>query len=206
MMNATPIIKSFSPPPMNRREIYRYMKCGAVNREIEALADKAILLCEGALRYDTVSLEMPIVSCADGVVDLGMLKIESRDLVKNLSGCDSVVVFAATVGIEIDRLIAKHTKLSPALALALQGYGAERIEALCDAFCANIKQMYGNARPRFSAGYGDLALEFQRDIFSLLSCHKTIGLTLNDSLLMSPTKSVTALVGIKKTDHKNEIT
>ena len=37
----------------------------------------------------------------------------------------------------------------------------------------------------------------QKDIFKILDCSKKIGLTLTDSLLMSPTKSVTAIVGIK---------
>jgi 5-methyltetrahydrofolate--homocysteine methyltransferase len=32
-----------------------------------------------------------------------------------------------------------------------------------------------------------------------LDCNRKIGLTLNDSLLMSPSKSVTALIGVAKT-------
>lgn len=51
-------------------------------------------------------------------------------------------------------------------------------------------------RPRFSPGYGDLPLSAQREIFAVLDCGKRIGLMLNDSLLMSPSKSVTAFVGI----------
>ena len=73
----------------------------------------------------------------------------------------------------------------------------ERIEALCDVFCEDIEKEYGKTRPRFSAGYGDLPLELQREIFSVLDCPKSIGLTLTDSLLMSPSKSVTAIVGIE---------
>ncbi len=61
-------------------------------------------------------------------------------------------------------------------------------------------------RPRFSPGYGDLTLLAQKDIFAVLDCGKRIGLTLNDSLLMSPSKSVTAFVGIggnqKQTQEK----
>ena len=53
-------------------------------------------------------------------------------------------------------------------------------------------------RPRFSAGYGDLPLEYQRRIFDLLDPPTHIGLTLNDSYLMSPSKSVTALIGVEK--------
>jgi cobalamin-dependent methionine synthase I len=80
--------------------------------------------------------------------------------------------------------------------------GSERIEALCDALCAEWKEDYASRgfvlRPRFSAGYGDLPLTLQNDIFESLQCSKHIGLTLCDSLLMSPTKSVTAIVGVMR--------
>ena len=79
----------------------------------------------------------------------------------------------------------------------MQAIGAERIEALCDAFCDDMeKEMGVSLRPRFSPGYGDLPLSVQKDIISLLEAPKRIGLSLNDSLLMSPTKSVTAFAGI----------
>ena len=65
----------------------------------------------------------------------------------------------------------------------------------CDIFNNELKETHVT-RPRFSPGYGDFPLEFQKDIFNLLSPNKRIGLTLNNSLLMSPTKSVTAVVGI----------
>ena len=55
------------------------------------------------------------------------------------------------------------------------------------------------ARPRFSAGYGDFELSAQTEIFHALDCQRKIGLTLNDSLLMSPSKSVTAIIGISDT-------
>ena len=51
------------------------------------------------------------------------------------------------------------------------------------------------ARPRFSPGYGDVDLAVQKDFFRLLPCTR-IGLTLMDTLIMSPEKSVTAFVGI----------
>ena len=207
MMNCTPIIKSFSPAPIDRREVYRYMKCGEQSDEIDALIDKAIAMCDGELRYDTVSIRMPIVSKNGGEIELGTIKFHSYDLEKALAGCDGVVIFAATVGLGIDRLIARYGRQQPSLALCIQALGAERIESLCDQFCADLKARGFSIRPRFSAGYGDLPIEFQKSIFSLLDCHKSIGLTLNQSLLMSPSKSVTAIIGIKNcTEQKNENT
>ena len=54
------------------------------------------------------------------------------------------------------------------------------------------------AAAALSPGYGDLALDVQKDIFALLDCERQIGLTLGDSLLMSPGKSVTAFAGIPR--------
>ena len=96
--------------------------------------------------------------------------------------------------------------LSDPTTAMLQAFGAERIEALCDVFCRDIgKELGVRTGPRFSPGYGDLPLDAQKMIFSVLDCEKRIGLFLNDSLLMSPSKSVTAFVGIggEKKQHKN---
>ena len=79
--------------------------------------------------------------------------------------------------------------------------GLERIEALCDEFCRDMERELALlgfcTTKRFSPGYSDLPLEIQRDIFRVLGCEKRIGLMLNESLLMSPSKSVTAIVGIR---------
>ena len=52
-------------------------------------------------------------------------------------------------------------------------------------------------RPRFSPGYGDLPLTVQKEFMTLLDCAHLIGINLNESLLMSPSKSVTAIIGMK---------
>ena len=44
--------------------------------------------------------------------------------------------------------------------------------------------------------YGDLDFEEAVSIFAVLDCPRRIGLSLNESLLMSPTKSVTAIIGL----------
>ncbi len=84
-------------------------------------------------------------------------------------------------------------------AAVFQATGAMYIEKCVDLLNEKISeeaQAQGkNTRPRFSPGYGDLSLEVQKDFFRLLPCQK-IGLTLMDTLIMSPEKSVTAFVGI----------
>ena len=193
------ITREFSAPPVNRQEILRYMGCKDSRDELEALIDRAIALCEGKLSYKVCYSEFPL-EIKEQVCYLGFAEAGSSDLAKCLSGCEKTVIFAATVGLELDRLILRYGRIEPSLALCLSALGAERIEALCDVFCDEMSAklaIYGKKmRPRFSAGYGDLPLSLQKEIFASLECEKQIGLTLNDSLLMSPTKSVTAIIGI----------
>ena len=196
---STVIYKEFSAPPVCKREILRYMGCQDSTTEIDALISRSLSLCEGKLSYRVCFAEYD-VAVEDSQCELGFASIDSRDLAKCLSNCKSIILFGATVGLELDRLILRYCKTEPSLAVCLQAIGAERIEALCDIFSDELNAEYSTCgkslRPRFSAGYGDLPLEFQREIFAALGCDKRIGLTLNDSLIMSPTKSVTAIIGI----------
>ena len=132
------------------------------------------------------------------VCDLGALQVRSKDLAKHLAGCNRAVLFAATIGPLFDRELQKQSRLSPARAYELQMRGLREIEEFCDALCAELGKEGNALRRRFSPGYGDLSLEVQRDIFRVLEPSKHIGLCLNDSFVMSPSKSVTAFVGVKE--------
>ena len=191
--------RTYEEPPVNRKEILRYAGVGAPTEQIDRLIDECLLEISGALSLSVCYAEDPI-SVADGVIDLGFTRVISRDLAKNLSGCERIVLFASTAGFALDRLIRKYSKTSPTKAFLLGAIGDERVEAVCDEFCQELAEKEAaqgcKTRPRFSPGYGDLPLELQRDIFSILSAQKHIGVTLNESLLISPTKSVTAIVGV----------
>ena len=189
--------KEFSLPPVNVREVLRYSGCDKATPEVEKLLKECVDETREIFCGKVVYAEFPVKKTEDGL-DLGLARTNSHDLAKNLDGCERAVVFCATVGHGIDRLIRKYSVVSPAKAVVLQGLGAERIEALCDLFCAELAANGLTTRPRFSPGYGDLPLEIQKDIFRALDCPKHIGATLNESLLISPTKSVSAVVGLKK--------
>lgn len=191
-------VKTYSPPPFRIREILRYAGClGNTDERLNALLGECIAECEGVFSYRVCYLERTIDESFFG---------RGNTVKKRLNGCERAVVFAATVGLGIDRLIAKYGTVSTAKALLFQAIGAERIESLCNAFCADMASGYEErglyALPRFSPGYGDFPLEKQREFFRVLDCPRKIGLSLNDSLLMSPTKSVTGVVGLTRTEQK----
>lgn len=82
-------------------------------------------------------------------------------------------------------------------AAAAQAVCAALIESYCDETEAEIAAAAGlHLKPRFSPGYGDWRLEDQRQLLMLLDCAKRIGLTLTDGYMLTPIKSVTAVIGL----------
>lgn len=130
-------------------------------------------------------------------LDLGFAKTDSRDLKNYLSGCDGLILFAATAGAGIDRLILRYNRTSPSAAAVVQALGAALVEQWCDHIHSMFVREYGAKTARFSCGFGDLPLTLQRDIFRALDVEKNIGVTLSDDCFMTPAKSVTAIAGIQ---------
>lgn len=190
------LIKKYSELPICRKEILRYAGCNENDEKISDLIDECLNELKNKLDFKVCYGEFSVTTEGD-LCDFGVFKVNSHNLAKNLENCKKVVIFAATIGVEIDRLIMKYSNIAPSKALIFQAIGTERIETLCDRFCDDIKSKTNlNLRPRFSPGYGDVPLEIQKNIFSVLDCTKKIGVFLNENLLMLPTKSVTAFVGL----------
>ena len=183
---------------IDRREVLRYLGYTPSVRDMEGV-NVLIDECESlVLQAQDLKAVYSLFDVSRGdMLDLGFARTSSRDLEKYLSGCDRLALFAATAGAGIDRLIARYNRLSPARAAVVQALGAALVEQWCDEVHAGLTAQYGANTARFSCGFGDLPLSLQRDIFAALDVTKKIGVTLSDDCFMTPTKSVTAIVGIK---------
>ncbi len=188
---------------INKSEIYRYLghKQGMdISGEVSDMVDEIIQnVLAGSVPkvcYKRFRVEI------NEEIDFGFMHVNSRELAYNLADCNEAVIFAATIGIFTDRQIQKQTILSPAKACVYQAVGATVIEAVCDDFnewLLKEEEKKGcTLKPRYSPGYGDVALSIQKDICMELDAAKNAGITLTDSMLMIPEKSVTAIIGIKK--------
>jgi len=121
-----------------------------------------------------------------------------EDVKRLLRGCTAMIVFAATLGAEAERLIRRAQAVDMADAVILDACGSAAVENVCDNLCADLADdeapLY--LTDRFSPGYGDLPFSQQPDFCRLLDTERRIGVTLTDSGLMLPQKSVTALLGV----------
>lgn len=190
------------PMRFRQNEVLRYLGVRANAAPDAATLQKveqaeALVRTQAAPRF--VSAVFPL-QVEEGVVQIGSMRVQSAQLARYLRGCTETVLFAATLGAGPDRLSVRLAATDVALMAAVQAAGASLLETYCDdcsdeiAARAAARGLY--ARPRFSPGYGDFALAHQKDFIRLLDCPRRLGLTLTDSCMLAPTKSVTAVIGL----------
>lgn len=191
---------------VNRREIHQYLgiRSGGPDAQTAELIEDCLKELNEKIEpkhvFRTVPLRFTDVQGDAQMIDLDVFQTSSRDLARNLAGCTEAILFAATIGQGADFIIRKYEKTRMSRAAVCQAAAAAMIEAYCNELNDAWKREYAaqgrKLRPRFSCGYGDFPLACQTDFMRVLDMEKRIGVHLTEGLLMVPTKSVTAVIGI----------
>lgn len=179
-----------------REEALRYMGAGKDDTATGVLADTVYLKLRNEVQARHVLKCSDCKVSEEGVELGGGVKLQSKDLARHLQGCNKVLLLAATLGSRIDIAVRRLALTSVAEGAAAQAVAAALIESYCDEVQSNAETGGLAQRPRFSPGYGDWNLKEQQKLFEILDCSKKIGLTLTDGMMMAPTKSVTAVIGL----------
>ena len=193
---------------VNRKEVERYLGyrgLTTIDEKMQSVIEDCIREMEEAMTprciYKTFPIEWDGESC-----EFAGIRVEPGNLTRNLKGCKEIVMLAVTIGPGADRLVKRSEIRDMLKAYTYQAVGAAAVEAWCDEVNERIKLEAADrglyTRPRFSPGYGDFPLEVQKDFERILEMPKSIGVSLSESLLMTPTKSITAVIGLsdKATD------
>ena len=183
----------------DKKEALRYMGCKGdmPDGDLEKIYEECLREYKKVASYKAVYRKVSVMLKDNAIVDFGFCKIKNENLYKNLSGCGSAYIFAATAGAGVDRLLLRYSKTSPAHAVVADCIASSAVEVWCDEVNEELSRLY-ETKPRFSPGYGGVSLEYQKDVLSFLDAERKIGITLSDALMMIPAKSVTAFVGIVK--------
>lgn len=190
--------------PIPQREICRYLGYRGISPD-EAMAER-IQCCADRLQEKSTPRGVWL-SCpfsieekeSAPILHIESMTFPSRQLAGNLRGCSQVVLMAATIGPGADFLIRRAEAVSMLDAAIYQAAGAAMAEAFCDKVNRHINAVQEKEglwpRPRFSPGYGDVPLSLQKEFSSLLTLPASCGISLTETLLMVPSKSVTAFIG-----------
>lgn len=193
-----------------RSEVLRYAGMGKadpadINPRIIEFADWAVeelnRQCRPRFTSKIFSVKA-IPEIENGLRFGGVLDVTSRSLTVNLRDCNEVVFFAATLGAEADRLISQYSRRDMSQGVLMEAAAAAVIESYCDSCQQDLEKElnreYKTLRPRFSPGYGDFDIKHQKDFVRLMDLPRTIGVTLTEGGMLSPTKSVTAVMGMSR--------
>jgi hypothetical protein len=128
-------------------------------------------------------------------------RFKGPKLGKALAHADSVCCFLATVGpavdMEVQRLMQQQRYADAYVLDAMGSMSAENVvEQFYQRMARRHKEKKGAVTLRFSPGYCDWSIQEQRPLFKLFANRDTLEVSLNDSCLMSPRKSVSGLFGL----------
>ncbi len=124
-----------------------------------------------------------------------------------LQCCTQAALLACTLGAEFDAMLRRAQAKDMRRALLLDACGSAWVEAGCDRAEKELKQRLPHRylTDRFSPGYGDLPLDLQPGICAALDVSRRLGVSVSDSFLLNPMKSVTAVIGIADTPQPARI-
>lgn len=189
---------------VDRRAVLAYLRMGgtepdAALRERLDRIESAVLAAARPKAYWRLE---PVAFAEDGSYTVGPLRLHSQDLLRHLRGCRHAYLFCATIGAGVDALARRYSMTSGADALIAQAVGTALIETWCKACEADLLSEPAVAgerlRFRYAPGYGDLPLAIQRDLLGVLDSARHAGIVLSPNLLMIPSKSISAIIGVGK--------
>ena len=183
---------------IDRDETLRYLRGSKtqMNRE----TDELLNICEKEL-LSAVSPKYLYKTIGVDEADI----ISGESVKAHLKGCKKAVLLCATLGSGTDKLIRTAQVTDMAKAVVLDAMASSAIEKVCDEVESLIKEEHKDKflTWRFSPGYGDYPLSLQSEFLRILDAPRKIGLCTNENSLLTPTKSVTALIGISDTPIEN---
>ncbi len=157
--------------------------------------DKCFELLKASADCRYVGARTTIKRLGENRMDCGFGEFYSEKLFKNLKNSREVFVFCVTLGLGVDRLLNRLKITSPAEYFITDSLGSALAEGAMDK-AENIIKGKTAVRPRFSPGFGDFDITLQPKIIEYLNAQRILGITTNKSCIMSPIKSVTAVMGI----------
>lgn len=182
-------------------EAYRYMGCfnNPDDKTVDELKRASELITNNCTpRYISKICKL---NKSDGIsLDGTVLKLTGKNIKAMLHDSDECIIFCATIGNGFEPLLRQWQIRDITFAAMLDACASSAIESVCNNIENYFKEKFNTEgkylTDRFSPGYGDLPIEIQKDFCASLDTDRKIGVSVTESGIMLPRKSVTAVMGI----------
>ena len=186
------------PEAVNIMQAARYFGAhGEVDAATMALLERCAVPLLAAATPRAVWLEADV----DALTEVGIL--QGEDIRRHLEGCTQAILLAVTLGAGVDAQIRRAGVGDIAASVASDALGSALAEQAADLAESELRQWAAKEGKyltgRFSPGYGDWPITVQPLVAAALDTARRAGICVTDSNLMTPRKSITALLGVS--DH-----
>lgn len=189
-----PRAEALPPVTVDRRSAARYLGAQTDDAAVNALlqsVEKA-LAAAAQPRMAWASLALPALE-AQGL-------LQGEDIRRHLAGCSHAVLLAVTLGPRADLAIRRAGVGDVARLAAADAVASALAEAAADAAEAVLRQQFAvrglYLTGRYSPGYGDYPLGVQPLLCGLVESTRLLGVTVGATNLLTPRKSITAVLGV----------
>ena len=201
-------VESYDIRSVDRGEVLRYLGYAGqkLSPELDGRIDETVSHCLGTARPAGCVRVFDVSGVAekDGVPVIGLagtaLELRGHSIAEHLEGALAVGVLAVTLGMGVEVELRRLSLTDRVGQLVFDAAGSALVERAADAAEARVVAAAAErglfCGTRFSPGYGDFPLATQPTLLATLDAQRTLGITLSPELLMTPTKSVTAVVGL----------
>ena len=195
--------KSIKLTSLNRKEALRYLgyKKNAPDERVEELMDECeeLVLKTAVPRFIYKKLDFTVNEDGVAFKNTSMV-LPGESIKKHLYKCDSAICMAVTISEGIDRQLRVLQLTDMAKALVFDSLASVAVEQTCDKVEELLREEYPDYYQtfRFGLGYGDLPISLQGQFLHVLNAPKQIGLNVSSTDMLTPTKSVTAVIGLSK--------
>lgn len=203
------MVETYEIASLDRREVLRYLgyRRQPMTPELESRIDEGIARALEVGRPVSSWRVFPVAgrtTLADGtpVVTLAgtSLTLRGHSMERHMAGAVACAAMAVTVGMGVERELRCLALTDRVGEVVFDAAATTLVEAAADACEASVDAWAAanglRANRRFSPGYGDMPLDTQPVLLTALDAQRRLGITLSGSLLMTPTKSVTAVLGL----------
>lgn len=142
-----------------------------------------------------------ITLIGEGFIEIeGGIRFSTGRIAQYIKDSSDIVIFLVTIGDEIEKIAGELTlEKEPLQGYLLDRIGSFAVESLAGSIEKKLRKDYSGLKKsvsrRYSPGYCDWPIEEQHILAKILDFSK-IGVTLNESCMMQPKKSISAIVAI----------
>ncbi len=193
-------IQAFSKEKQDVLNRIGYSDTDTVSARIDSLVDDYLDNYHEFIAPSFTYVHQSIKAVGGNIIQVGTVALKSTLLARLLERCEQVAVFALTIGGYLEELVAYLSENGLVLqATVLDAVGSGAAEILASGIEADIRRIVARRgrviSRRFSPGYCDWDITQQSKLFQLLDGEE-IDITLTESGLMVPRKSISGVIGI----------